>query len=219
MTCWIGVLVVLGILQPQPYADAWQLVLRQIVGGRAASISYGLEAGFSKGFLLLQCSLHDIIVLLLLYPLLVAGYRKVVEMRFIGSAVAGIRAQAHRYKGKVEAYGAIGLVTFVFFPFWSTGALAGGVLGYLLGMRAIVIFPSVIIGNFLAVACWIYLLDRMQQFTEALGLRLSLIILLTVLIAAALLQVHRLRKRSHEQSVKPDDSASEDSSRTPPQEL
>lgn len=198
LTVWIAVLAFLGVLWPQPYAKVWELVLHQLVAGRALSVSTGSELGFPALFLLFQCSLLDIIILFLLYPVLVAGYRQIVELRLLGRAIANIRATAERHKSKVEPFGVIGLIAFVFFPFWCTGALAGGVIGYLLGMRTWVNFTAVIIGNFLAVACWIYLIDLMSRFSEALGNRLPVIILVTVLVSAVVFQIWNLHRRHRE---------------------
>jgi uncharacterized membrane protein len=195
LTVWIGVIVTLGIIWPEPYQRVWQLVLGQIVAGRAYSVSEGLSQGFPKLFLLFQCALQDIIILLLLYPLLVAGYRRVVEMRMIGPAIANIRATADRHKSKVAPFGAIGLVAFVFFPFWSTGALAGGVVGYLLGMRMTLVFSSIIVGNFMSVACWIWFFDRMRGFSETLGDKIPIVILVIAVVAAALFRVWQVRRR------------------------
>lgn len=195
LTVWVTILIVLGVLWPRPYAQVWQLILEQFVGGRALSISAGLAGGFPKLFLLIQCSLQDIVVLLLCYPLLVAGYRRTVEMRIVGPAIANIRATAERHKSRIEPFGAIGLAVFVFFPFWTTGALAGGVLGYLLGIRTRITFASIIIGNFLAVGCWIFLFDRMNQFSETVGHRIPWIILAIVLTTAVVFQIRRLNKR------------------------
>ncbi|MFO7973055.1 MAG: small multi-drug export protein [Candidatus Hydrogenedentota bacterium] len=195
LTVWVATLVALGITWPVPYARAWELVLLQIVAGRAASVGMGMDAGFSTPFLLLHCTFQDIIILLLLYPVVVAGYRYAVEWRFIGPTIANIRATAERHKSKVAPFGAVGLVVFVLFPFWSTGALAGGVVGYLLGIRTRWVFSSVIIGDFLAVALWIWFFDRMTELSETLGSRMWLIIVLTVIVVAAVGRVIAIRRR------------------------
>ncbi len=204
LTVWVAVLVALGIASPQPYMRAWELVLLQIVAGRAASVSKGVAIGFPKFFLLVHCTLQDIIILLLLYPVLVAGYRYAVEWRFIGPTIANVRATAERHKSKIAPFGAIGLALFVLFPFWSTGALAGGVVGYLLGMRTRWVFSSVIIGDFLAVALWIWFFDRMSRFSEALSNRMWLFILLGVVLAAAVGRIIAIRHK-----MKPARSGSE----------
>ncbi len=195
LTVWIGTLVALGITWPEPYSRAWELVLLQIVAGRAASVSKGVAMGFPKPFLLVHCTLQDVVILLLLYPLLVAGYRYAVEWRFVGPTIANIRATAERHKSKVAPFGALGLMIFVLFPFWSTGALAGGVVGYLLGLRTRWVFSSVIIGDFLAVALWIWFFDNMMQFSETLGSRMWVFIVVTVIVAAAVGRVVAIRKR------------------------
>ncbi len=195
LTVWVAVLVALGIVFPQPYARAWELVLLQIVAGRAASVSKAAGMGFPKPFLLVHCTLQDIIILLLLYPLLVAGYRYAVEWRFIGPAIANVRATAERHKSKIAPFGALGLMLFVLFPFWSTGPLAGGVVGYLLGMRTRWVFTSVIVGNFLAVALWIWFFDRMSRLSETLSSTMWMFILAGVLLAAAVGRIVAIRRR------------------------
>jgi uncharacterized membrane protein len=196
LTGWVGTLIALGIIWPDPFKHAWGLVLFQIGSGRAGSVAWGISMGFPKWFLLAHCTIQDVIVLLLLYPLLVAGYRRTVEWRIVGSTLANIRAAAERHKSKVEPYGAIGLMLFVFFPFWSTGALAGGFIGYLLGMRSRIVFPAVIIGEILAVASWIWVWDKgSESIFEALGPRAPLFILVGVIVIAAVIRAVQLRRR------------------------
>ena len=86
-------------------------------------------------------------------------------------------------------------MVFVFFPFWTTGALVGGVIGYLIGMRTRVTFISVIIGNFLAVGAWIWLFDRMRTFSARLGSTMPWVILGVVLTIAVIAQIRALAKR------------------------
>lgn len=193
---WAILLAAFGILRPDPYAGSWQLVLGQLVVGRAYSVSAGLNGGFSKLFLLTQCSLQDIVTLFLLYPVLVAGYRRVIEVRFVGPALANIRATAERHKSRVAHFGAVGVMVFVFFPLWCTGALAGALIGYLLGMHTAVVFTSVIVGNILAVACWIWLFDVMRGFSERLGDGIPVAIVVSVVVFAAVFRILDLRRRA-----------------------
>ncbi len=198
LTIWIVVLVALGVMWEEPYAKVWQLVVGQVAGGRALSVSTGLKLGMSRWFLLFQCSLQDIIVLLLVFPFVVAGYRKAVEMSFIGRTIVNIRASAERHKDKVQPWGAIGLVAFVLFPFWSTGALAGGVIGYLIGMRIWVTFASVIIGNVIAVALWIFLFDQMNLISEGLVNHMPTLIIIGLILASAGLAAHKYLRKKRE---------------------
>ncbi|HOJ31963.1 MAG TPA: small multi-drug export protein [Candidatus Hydrogenedentes bacterium] len=196
LTFWALALFLLGTWEPDPYAEAWRLIVGQLLVGRAYSVSAGLKHGFPKFFLLAQCSLQDMVILLVLYPIIVGGYRRIVEYRFLGDALANIRATAERHKESVAKYGVVGLVAFVFFPLWSTGALAGGVIGYLLGMRTRDVFSAVIVGNFLSVACWLWLFDQMRRFSEVFGDIIPGLILFTALGVAAFMRFYRFRSGS-----------------------
>jgi len=69
------------------------------------------------------------------------------------------------------------------------------VVGYLLGIRTRWVFSSVIIGDFLAVALWIWFFDKMTALSETLGSKTWLIIVLTVIITAAVGRVVAIRRR------------------------
>lgn len=195
LTYTIILFVFLGLMWPDPYKNVWQLVLAHLVGGRPLNVLRGLDLGFHPLFIYLQCCIEDIIILCLFYPFLVAGYRRAVEWRVLGSALVSIRETAARHKSKIEPYGVAGLMIFVIFPFWSTGALVGAVVGYLLGMRTWVAFTAVLTGNFIAAALWVWLFDRINELSSHLTKGLLVAILVGVLITAVGAQVRSLRKQ------------------------
>lgn len=186
---WMALLVGVAVAQPDPFIHSWRLVLGQLVAGRAFSVSAGVELGFPQLFLLIQIALQDLIILLLLYQLLIAGYRRVERFRVIGRVIRSIRVSAEQHKKHVEPFGAIGLMLFVLFPFWSTGALAGGVVGYMLGIRTWLVFLSIIIGNFLSVGCWILFFQSLSAFVDRSGARLPVSLPLVVLITVVVIAV------------------------------
>ena len=198
LLCLLGyavALVAVAAIQPDPYAGAWHLVIGNLFLGRAYNITVGLQEGYHHLYLFFQCGLGDIILLLLVYPLLVAGYRRAIEWRFIGPGIANIRATAEKHKHRVERFGAVGLLAFVLFPAWSTGPLVAGVVGYLVGMRASIMFTSIVVGNFVSVAAWIWLIDWMRSFSESLGHWLPWIVAGSVVGLAIAYRVHLVRQR------------------------
>ncbi len=164
---WATVLVAWGIFHPDPYAQGWRLVLELAFLGRLVNVADGVALGFSKSYLLFQSGLQDIILLLVAYPPLVAVCQGAAQKTFVGRRLEAVRQTAELHKAKVEPLGALGLWIFVFFPFWSTGALIGGVVGYLLGMRPSVVFASVFSGHVLSVVGLVYFFDAMAQVAEA----------------------------------------------------
>jgi len=160
---WAAVLVAWAIIYPDPYAQGWRLVLELLFLGRAVSIADGIASGFSSTYLMFQNGLEDIILLLVLYPWVVAAYEGFSGHKLLRGTIDRVRRTAEANRKVVEPWGVIGLWTFVFFPFWSTGALVGGVVGYLLGMRTWVVFTSVFAGHLLSVASLVWLFDYTRE--------------------------------------------------------
>ena len=129
-------------------------------------------------------------LLLILYPWVVAAYEGVSGHRLLRGTVERVRRTAEKNRKVVEPWGVVGLLTFVFFPFWSTGALVGGVVGYLLGMRTWVVFTSVFAGHLLSVASlvWLFKLfrDMLATFEHGWVRFLPWIVLLALLLITLL---------------------------------
>jgi uncharacterized membrane protein len=166
---WAGVLVVWALIRPDPYAQGWRLVLELLFLGRAVSIADGVASGFSNIYLLFQNGLEDVVLLLVFYPWVVAAYEGVSEHQLLDKTVARVRRTAEANRRVVEPFGVVGLWAFVFFPFWSTGALVGGVVGYLLGMRTWLVFTSVIAGHLLSVVALIWFFDVTKDVLASFG--------------------------------------------------
>lgn len=195
----VAFFALLATLWPESYGHVWKLFLAHLVAGRPGNIALGFEYGVPLWFLFVQCFIQGILNLFLLYPLVIAGYRRAVVSRILGATLAKVRTAADKYKSLVAPYGAIGLVLFVVFPLWSTGPLVGAVIGYLLGMRARVAFASVILGNLIAVAIWILFFDQLHALSREWARVFIVAIVVIALIATAVAQVRRLiRMRSAE---------------------
>ncbi len=197
---WATTLIIWGILDPAPYAQGWRLVLELAFLGRLVNIADGIASGFSQTYMFVQSGPQDIILLLVVYPLVVAAYRGSDKRGFLRGTIDRVRRSAEKHRRIVEPLGVIGLWLFVFFPFWSTGALVGGVVGYLIGMRTATVFLSVFTGHLISVISLIWFLDSvsgaLESFDQGLVRFLPwmvLAVLLLVSLAMRLLQ--RLRAR------------------------
>lgn len=180
---WATTLVTWGFVTPTPYADGWRLVLELMFVGRAVSIADGITTGFSSLYLLIQNGLEDIILLLVLYPWIVTAFEKGLKENWVGRRINNVRKTAEGHKKLVESFGVLGLWVLVFFPFWSTGALVGGVVGYLLGMRTWIVFTTVFLGHVISVVSLIWFFDAMAGVTDAFDQGLTRFLPLLVLAA------------------------------------
>jgi uncharacterized membrane protein len=212
---WASVLVINGFLNPDPYAEAWLLVLELAFMGQLVSVADGIASGFSTPFLLFQNILQDIILLLVVYPWIVRGYRRAPKDNFLMRRIENVRRLAERHKSRVQPFGAIGLWAFVFFPFWSTGPLVGGTVGYLLGLRTSVAFTSVFIGHALSVTTLVVFFDAVHDqaasFSKGLAAYLPWIVAAIILTGMLLLRLFGPKEEIPETEEVPDVSESADS--------
>lgn len=164
---WATILITWAILDPEPYAQGWRLVLELAFLGHVLNAADGISSGFSREYLLIQCGLQDIILVLIAYPWAVRAYQGLHTRGWLGKAIDNFRRNAERHHKYVEPFGAIGLWVFVFFPFWGTGALVGAIIGYLIGLRTWVTFLSVFSGHFLGVTTTVFFFDYVENTIAA----------------------------------------------------
>jgi uncharacterized membrane protein len=170
---WAGVLITWAIVEPDPYAGGWRLVLELAFMGHLVSIADGSASGFGKAYLFVQSGMQDAILLMVAYPIVVSAYEGVVTRGGVaGRWLAAVHRAAERQKRVVEPAGAIGLWVFVVLPFWSTGTLVGGMVGYLLGMRTSVVFAAVLSGYVLSVIGLIWFFDFMTELAAVVDIGL-----------------------------------------------
>ncbi len=192
--------VLLFVLKGKPYELTWLIALTQLVSGRAGGVGLGLQRGFSPWYMLYQVTMVDLILMLYVYPLFVRGYQHLTRVPAIGGYLANMHKVALSHKERMAPYGALGLMMFVIFPFWSTGCLVGSIVGYLIGLPTWLSLGSVTLGNFAAISLWILFYDRLQNWNPTAAL-----ILLLVIFAFAMLGIlaTRMRKAHKQNDIKP----------------
>lgn len=206
LVVWAVTLIVWAFVQPAPYAQGWRLVAELAFLGRLVNISDGIANGFSHTYLFIQSAPQDVILLLVVYPWVVRAYKGAQKRGVLGKAVARVHRAAEQHKTVVQPFGWLGLWVFVFFPFWSTGVLVGGVVGYLIGLRTWVTFTAVFVAHIVSLVLLIWFFDRteswMSQFSEGAVRFLPWIVLLIVLAITALPRLITGR-RKREKEPKP----------------
>ena len=76
--------------------------------------------------------------MLILYPLFVLSWNRLIDIGRLGPYLARVHASAESQQGWVRRFGIAGLFLFVFVPFWMTGPVVGAIIGFLLGLRTAV---------------------------------------------------------------------------------
>ncbi|MDX9971439.1 MAG: small multi-drug export protein [FCB group bacterium] len=192
---WALVLLALSVLRPRPFAGIWLVVVQQLLGGRALGIATALSLEIPKPFIILHCTLMDMLLIMVLYPLLVSGVRHGSRFRLLGKMIEGARKGARRYKKRLQRFGPAGLVVFVFAPVWGTGPMAGTVVGSLAEWSAWSTLSAVALGDLGAVTCWTFFFSYVQHFAGSYGRWLPVFLLVILLVAFLLSRVWRARSR------------------------
>lgn len=164
-------LIVMGLFaiwSPHTSRMIGAMSFTNLVFGRAVSISIGYAGGYGHTLVVLVNIWVETVLVLLFYPIFVFSMQKLVVLPRLKHFLERTRAAAERHHVKVRRYGIIGLFVFVWFPFWMTGPVVGSAIGYLLGFPAWLTVSVVLIGTYLAMGGWAYVLYGLH--TQAVGL-------------------------------------------------
>jgi len=162
LVTWALFLYYLG----KPYDKTFVTAVFQLFGGRAFGVGYGFKQGLSPLFMFFQVAMVDFILMLYVYPVFVRGYQHLTQVPVVGSYLSNIHTAALSHKKRMAPYGAVGLIAFVVFPFWSTGCVVGAVVGYLIGLPTWLSLSSVTAGNIVAITAWIFFYEKLNSWNE-----------------------------------------------------
>ena len=172
----------------------------QTLGGRAAGISAGLNAGLPYWLVVAVAFTVDVVVVFLLYPVVVYSYERRARRWFMRGTIESTIDAAQAGRGKISRWGVVGIVFFVWFPFYMTGALVGSVIGYFLGVRAWINLTAVGSGTLLAIISWTFIFDWLLKVLKhvASGLEayVPLAVVVFVLLGVLAAHVYRRKKRA-----------------------
>ena len=182
-------LVVLGMAalrSPQTAHMIGVMAFFNITFGRAVSMSIGYAGGYGHAVVVSVNMWVETVLVLLFYPVFVFSMRKLVVFPKLKRYLERTRAAAERHRDKVRRYGIIGLLAFVWLPFWMTGPVVGCAIGYLLGMSPWLTIVVVLIGTYIAMGGWAFLMfDLHHRAAELSSWAPLLLIGLIILIVLA----------------------------------
>jgi uncharacterized membrane protein len=206
---WLGIaiaclgLIAMGVTafwSPQVSRIIGAMSFSNIVFGRAVSLSIGYASGYGHALVISVNIWIETVLVLLFYPLFVFSMRKLVVFPRLKRFLNHTRTVAEHHQGKVRRYGIIGLLIFVWFPFWMTGPVVGSAIGFLLGFPAWLTVSVVLTGTYLAIAGWAYILFDLQAYAANLAPwapAVIIVLIILIIIAGYWLNRHgrRLNKR------------------------
>ncbi len=198
----VGYLTLVGLTRvwsSELFHSLWQMTVTHVLGGRAAGLSYGYNAGLDFWLVVVANIAVEAFMVLLFYPLFVFSYEKLIVIKPLEDTMARARRAAESRQATVMKWGVPGLLLFVWFPFWMTGPLVGSIIGFLIGLRMWVNLGVVLTGTSIAIVCWGLVLDQVDSFLRRIGPALPVVFVGCILLIAVSIHVRHAVSRAPRQ--------------------
>ena len=168
-----------------------------ILFGRAAGMSFGYALGVGHAVVIPVNMLIETVLVLVLYPLFVLGWERMVVIPSLGKFMQRTREAAETHQDTIRRYGPVGLLVFVFIPFWMTGPLVGCVIGHLVGLRPWLNLGIVLSATYVAIGAWAVLLHEIHTRVAEFSPYAPMILVAMLVIAIVGGQVlHEARRQN-----------------------
>jgi len=190
---WICALFFLYLRQ---YDFAWKLlsmIATHLVAGRAGGISVGLECELPKWLIVINATIIDSLIVLLVYPLFVLSCKNTLRHRFIKNMLGQSIKTASQERKRVSRFGIVGLLFFVWMPLHMTGPLVGAIIGYFNGLNPYVNITVVLTGTFFAVVSWLIFFNRMIDLAGDFSVLIPVFMIVMALVVFLVIK-HKHRK-------------------------
>lgn len=194
-------MALIAIWSPATSSVIGAMAISNVTVGRTVSMSIGYAAGYSHLVVITANMVTETLLVLLFYPLFVFSLNKLVVFPRLKKILDLTHQAAIQNEDKVRKYGVIGLFTFVWFPFWMTGPVVGSAIGYLLHLPIWLNFTAVLVGTFIAMMGWGWLLFGIQQRAAAMAPWAPALIV--VIIVAVIFVGFLLNRRRNNRNTRP----------------
>ncbi|KPJ81941.1 MAG: hypothetical protein AMJ58_03045 [Gammaproteobacteria bacterium SG8_30] len=135
--------------------------------GRAAGMSFGYAAGLGHDVVIPANMIVESIQVIVVYPLFVLSWTHLIDSKRWNATMSTMRSAAEARRGTIQRFGLLGLVVFVFTPFWMTGPVVGSIIGYLIGLRMRTNLLAVLFSTYVAIGVWALLLNELSEWAAA----------------------------------------------------
>lgn len=174
------------LVRPQLTLQLAAMTGLNLLIGRAAGLSYGFAAGLDPLPVLLANMLAETAQVLIVYPLVVIGWRHLPQLPRLRPWLERLRVDAQSRQGWAQRFGIAGLFAFVFVPFWMTGPVVGAVIGFLLGLRSHVIVATVLSATYVAIVVWALAIGGLSTLAATAAQRWAIFVAIAAVAALAL---------------------------------
>ena len=199
-TIWLVVKVLLAPAESQFLIG---MTATTLVFGRAAGLAFGYNMGLSHKMVIPIAMIVETFHVLAFYPLFVFSWYHLLVLKPLKNVFEHIHEAAERHKSKIQRYGIIGLLVFVWFPFWMTGPVVGSVVGFLLGLPVWLNLATVLIGTYVAILVWAVFLREVHKHVASYDPYAAMVLVFVLIVVVVV--GHSLRRSSSRTETKQKD--------------
>lgn len=184
-----------AVWEPERFRGLFGMTVTHGLFGRAAGLSFGYTLGLTHWFVILVNAAIETIMVMLFYPLFVFSWKHLVEIHLLKRVMERTRHAAEANRPFIRKYGVIGLLAFVWLPFWMTGPVVGCVIGFLLHLHPWINLAIVLSGTYLAILSWALLLREVHERIEAYSAYASLLVFGIIIFIVIIGHLVRRKRR------------------------
>jgi len=125
-----------------------------------------------------------------------------LQTQFMGDILSSVEYVAHENRAKIDRWGFLGLIVFVWIPFMASGVLVGAMMGLVARMPFLRVLSACFIGGAAASITWAYTAEGIIEVLHALNAELFIPIIIIVIFIAAVMHIRTNKKRRQEELFK-----------------
>jgi uncharacterized membrane protein len=164
------------------YQTVVAIVASDLFFGRAAGISIGYAMDLDTTTIVVLTMAVESITVFMVYSLFLLSWNQLFVMQTMQTSMQKIKDIATKYHPYIERYGVIGLLCFVFFPFWMTGPTVGIVISYLMGFSHTKGLSIVLSSTLVAILCWAFFIREIQEYLDSINENAFLFVIFAIVV-------------------------------------
>lgn len=159
-------LSLLYLIDPTPSSSYTSMVITNIIIGRVPSISLGSSLNLNIFEIVTFNFITEALMVLFFYTIFLYSLQNARFLKPLQTRIEKLQNAALKHHETVEKYGIIGLLIFVFMPFWMTGPVVGAIIGHLMNFSLLKNLGTVFTGTIFALFCWAFLIENFIEYIK-----------------------------------------------------
>ena len=122
----------------------------------------------------------------------------ILQNKFMGDILSSVEYVALENRKRIDRWGFVGLIVFVWIPFMASGVLVGAMMGLVARIPFLRVLAACFIGGAAASVTWAYTAEGIIEIMHALNAELFIPIMIAIIFVAAIMHIRTNKRRRSE---------------------